>query len=497
MQNLKRALIIGDHQLSDCIKRQYLDQGWETVNCDYLTAPELSAQEIVILPDPALTGSSADEKSLKAFYFLKDMKGLQGAKVHLMLVTPEALMMVRRNGFSQELGQHFDILPFSLPDEWSRKVRLDYQPIDKLSEKRAHLVIFGSGAEAELIAINAALSSHFPNYIRDNKLRTRITLISPKALEMAQDMTRRYPALFDNSHYRMIDIEKGAGVISSHKPMYPDREEFVDVEWEFVRGDAFSSIVRDKLEFWRHDPKQLLTLAIAQGESMENLCIARELSARGSQPIVPTYVWINDDDSLRAININFEDLGWILIGSAARGYDVNDPLIEMAKRINYVYTMAYEDNKDYGYDSQSLMPIFTIEIDDLRKEQLWQQLPMAKRMSSIYNAMAIPQKLRSVGLEPENLDHFHDLTAQEIAIMSEVEHNRWSVEELILGYRPCTDSEQEAIRKDISLKKVYRDQKIHYDLRAYSDLRADATGRSSQIYDTCLSAALPLIISNL
>ena len=78
--------------------------------------------------------------------------------------------------------------------------------------------------------------------------------------------------------------------------------------------------------------------------------------------------------------------------------------------------------------------------------------------------------------------------------MAQVEHNRWSVEELILGFRPCTDEEQEKIAADVRKQKAaYKARKIHNDLRAYNDLRPDGTGKPVQVYDLCLTSCLPLI----
>ncbi len=78
-----------------------------------------------------------------------------------------------------------------------------------------------------------------------------------------------------------------------------------------------------------------------------------------------------------------------------------------------------------------------------------------------------------------------------------MEHNRWSLEELMLGYRPVTAEEQRAVEADISLKRTLRDtERAHYDLRAYSDLRPDATGKPVEIYDRALTQAIPLIVQS-
>jgi len=108
--------------------------------------------------------------------------------------------------------------------------------------------------------------------------------------------------------------------------------------------------------------------------------------------------------------------------------------------------------------------------------------------------MTIPTKMRSIGLQEDDWEKFYDITQQDIELLAQVEHNRWSVEELILGFRPCTDEEQEMIAADVKTQKaLFKTRKIHYDLRAYNDLRPDGTGKPIQVYDLCLSACLPLI----
>ena len=145
--------------------------------------------------------------------------------------------------------------------------------------------------------------------------------------------------------------------------------------------------------------------------------------------------------------------------------------------------------------------LWTVEIDKEERERLWANESNVKRMSCIYNAMTIPTKMRSLGLDENDWDKFYDIPQQDIEIMAQVEHNRWSVEELLLGFRPCTDEEQECnsmvpveIAADVKTQKsAYKERKIHYDLRAYKDLRPDGTGKPVQVYDLCLTSCLPLI----
>ena len=77
----------------------------------------------------------------------------------------------------------------------------------------------------------------------------------------------------------------------------------------------------------------------------------------------------------------------------------------------------------------------------------------------------------------------------EMCIRDRVEHNRWNVEELLLGYRPVTKKEQEEIEQKVALKNKKRDEEYaHYDIRPYNDLR-----NGSEKYDIALTRHLLLI----
>ena len=131
-----------------------------------------------------------------------------------------------------------------------------------------------------------------------------------------------------------------------------------------------------------------------------------------------------------------------------------------------------------------------VSIDWQKAEESWTMLSNAKKWSNIYHAMTVGYKMRSLGYTIQDWDTLYCLSAQEIKNLAEVEHNRWSVEELLLGYRPTNDSEQKIIENDISQKKHFRDKFIHYDLRAYKDLKNDITEKNANTYDICISAAL-------
>ena len=151
-----------------------------------------------------------------------------------------------------------------------------------------------------------------------------------------------------------------------------------------------------------------------------------------------------------------------------------------AKRVNAVYEKCEGDKVLTELPSAKEM------------DELWHnpKFKTVKKWSNIYNANAIPTKLRSIGYTKEHWDNGKQLSEKQVAILAEVEHNRWNVEELLLGYRPVTKKEQEEIEQKAALKNKKRDEEYaHYDIRPYYDLR-----NGSEKYDIALTRHLLLIV---
>ena len=487
-------LIMGRHPLLESVAQQYAAQGWEVAL--WQTGEALPTTEelygcgefFVTADDP--TGLQPEAADYAAMALLAKLAGRMANRpgdgrptCHLLLRSQRVLRMVQSCDFCEAVRQRLDVYPFTVAEVWSRTIRLDDQPITAQSAQRAHLVVFGMNEVAEAVVIQAALTAHYPNYVTNHKLRTRITMIADDAIRRHEELTNRYPHLFDNSFYRVIGpAQEGTGGAcqrSFHRPRYDgEREDFVDVEWEFVEAAPWDADLRAKLQRWATDEGRLLTVVMAHEDGNRNqseaLLLPDELFRNG----VPVHVWGQEDC----------------------GYDVTLPLVRMAKNVNYVYDRCYAENfaDDEGLHPSPFTPhpsplLVPAEIDREAREHSWARLSGVKRLSNIYNAMTIASKMRSAGLEENEWDLFYDIPQQDIELLAQVEHNRWSVEELILGFRPCTDQEQQQVEADISQKSVLKKRMVHYDLRAYNDLRADDTGKSVKVYDRCICAALPLI----
>lgn len=497
---MSKVLIVGTHPVVDDVRRQYETAGW-TVWCltdaiaddvamgefdelflttEYVAEPNKAGHQKALAADyavMALLGRLADGVDL-------EKRGGRKVRCHLLVNTVEVLRQLQTTDWNEDIRKRVDVYPFSMEEVWSRQVMLDHDPITVQSDTHAHLVIFGMSQMGEMVAITAAQMAHFPNYVRDHSLRTRITLVDEHAIGLSKSFISRYRHLFDNSFYRVVNPNEPDAVKEFHKPVYDGRrEDFVDVEWEFVHAAVTDVALREKLTRWTHDERQQLTIVLAHDDDNRNVSETMLLPEAIGKLGVPVYV-------RTAYTRSFGHSPHIRpVGMVDQGYDVTLPLVRMAMNVNHVYDRCYADN----YEDWNGQLRYAVEIDRQARDASWARLRNVKRMSSIYNAMNIPIKLRSIGLNEDEWDKFYDIPQQDIELLAQVEHNRWCVEELIMGWRPCTDEERQAIEADINKKEELKQRLIHYDLCAFSELKLDKTGKPVTIYDLCLCSCLPLI----
>lgn len=423
----------------------------------------------------------------------------QGRRMECILILSNAtsLWALQTHGFPSGVIQKADILATTpadliaksllvhLPGQQHPYPSLAHAPIGRQSNTTVHLVIFGAGDVAEALAINTALTAHYPNYCRDTRLRTRITLIDNFIQQLLEQMELRYPHLLEHSWWRTLNLNVENPQCHTHPPLYEgSRKDFVDVEWEFVEASATNIAVRQKLTEWASSETQHLTVALCDDDTQMNTASALTLPEDLHRNNIPILCHTEERHLLDIVGTpNIHPFS-----TQDCGIETLRTLYEMAKRVHYVYSHCFQLSPD--------APITPpIDIDTEKLEQQWCQVDsFTKQCSNIFSAMTLGTKMHSVGISPEEWKEYYALTRTNIETLSEVEHNRWCVEELILGYRPPTPEENEQIEADITLKKTMRKHKIHYDLRAFDDLRADATGKNVNVYDYALTQAIPLIL---
>lgn len=504
---MRGVLIIGNNPLKDNVKAQYASLGVGAIKeCGYdtLDVSKLDeVDEIVLFSESSkgegpIAGDNRAMETLRTIAMEYNPEGGRRPVVHLMLQSQTTLWMLQTMDLPEEINEKFEVYPFTLEDVWAKNVlvqlpgirnaeypALDRKGIGRDSNDFVHIVISGFNSQAEAVAIHTALVAHFPNYNPEDKfsLRTRITIVDNDIKSKRDTFIAKYQHLFNNSFYRTIDVK--AHDVAFHRPLYDGkRTDFVDVEWEFVDAAISHPEVCQKIATWANSDNQQLTIFVCHEDDEQNLSESMALPRVIYEKAIPVMVQQSQKGLADVLSGSATYKNVRPFGMKDSGYDVTLPLVRLAKLLKYFYDCSYGN---VGVPTE--LPIEEVE-------KAWRNEKSFKmRFSNIYNVMTIATKMRSLGHDADDANTFYALTQEEIETLSETEHNRWSVERLIMGTRPCMDEELADIRTDVKAKKkAYKKRDIHFDLRAYSELEEDGTGKNARVYDYDLTACIPLMV---
>lgn len=435
---------------------------------------------------------------------------------------------------SPSITDFIDFHPFNFHDFWARKVLianyskeedikykpLDYTPItDRDSNKFVHLIIIGMSKMGQAVAIQAAHIAHFPNY---KKSRTKITFIDRNGKLEMEEFKQKCGELFKVSNSTYIDANAWSeaedmkletceakyeeryttryGITKEYEHLVDDcnkRDSFIDIEWTFIKGDDHNPVVQRLLERYIDDKNAIITVAICLNITHISLRSAMHLPKSYYEKNIPILVQqrktstmvstlngkdIDEEKRQKFLYKNLYPFGMI--------YDCYDlhlaSSVEICKRIAAVY--------DYFYTYNTV----PVQIDLEYANKIWDNAVISKRWSNIFAAASIPTKLRCLGIswDINKTCHMDDLTEDQVALLAEIEHNRWNIEELLLGYRPVYKSEDEKIDVDKNKKKEYKARFIHYDIRPFDKLKTDDSGRKANEYDEVIVRSLPIILKS-
>lgn len=421
---------------------------------------------------------------------------------HLYLENQSTFYLFQTNEISKvqlegdkTLADYITVYPFNADVNWARMLfvkgesethGIDYKPLDfngigSNDERYVHLVIVGMTPMGNAMALEAAHIAHYPNFRSDHPLRTRITMIDKNAKEEMLYLTSKYDHYFDFSHYRLrcfnvTEYENEDTRCLNHVP----ERDFLDIEWEFIQADCADPGVQDEIKNWANDKNQLLTIAFCTNDIAKNVAMGYYL---------PDNCYNNDQvsvlirqnhtgdvlNSLYKLNGRYRNVR--PFGMLDDGFTDDEVLVEMARRVNKVYDNEYNGKPLLKEDYSGI-------------EELWSRLSVAEKWSNMYNAMSIPGKLRSLKCDA-------NIVEKASQWLPAVEHNRWNVEKLLLGFRPTTREEDEDIVKNKKKGWYKKELRAHYDIRPYDDLRLDDEGKDPRCYDVGLSKSLGYIVRNM
>lgn len=375
-------------------------------------------------------------------------------------------------------------------------------------DKYVHLVFVGTTNFAVAFAMEAAHVLHFPNFANKG-VRTRITFIDVNADKEKDEFITRNRHFFEVQayHYRDLspepkDVPENLGRESLE--FVDDDANFLDVEFEFIKGDVFSKNVQDEISKWANehkDDKQCLSIFLALADQRQNFVMGMNMPDEVYANEVPVFIRQDRSDNfvtnLRNADQRKEDdkkLTYSVVKDGAvvskkrearyahiypfgmneTAFSADDHSLKRAKLINYLYETAnYE-----SYKFQGILLLDSIPEDKIWEEanSYWQKLSVALKWSNLYNSYTMRTKQRTLramrGLDIDDDSRDYDaLSDYEVEQLAIVEHNRWNVEKLLMGYRKPRKDEDKYVYPEFAGKlKKNKDLFIHHDIRPFDQL---------------------------
>lgn len=351
---------------------------------------------------------------------------------------------------------------------------LDRNGIGPDSKRTVHFVVVGVSQATSVsyaMATAAAHLCHFPNSVIldpqtglskiNTEHRTKITYIAPNIEEEMNMLVNNHDELFKLSNYVLLRN----GIEVYRNEIDPTVGDFLDIEWEFIEGKMTDRWIVEKLNTYYDDcvtnGKTYLTMAFCDLMADRNIAAAVNLPTRfhtihrhedtntiDYEKTIPLLVYQPNNE--RLMQNAHKDVkcyeNMLPFGSLAESYDPSiRRRIKEGKRINYIYIKGF----DYQY--------MTSDQNCLDKE--WLQLNYLKQMSNIHSANHIGVKLRSMGIGAKELQLRKKIVdSYDVELMAIVEHNRWNVEKLLLGYAPAERHKIKKLKDLESEIKKYQEQ---------------------------------------
>ena len=371
----------------------------------------------------------------------------------------------------------------------------------------------------------------------NTKTVAKITFIDSNADKEMDFFMGRYQNLFALSRHRFIDASDGvsASIPEWSDPMLDNNNEykmqgenFIDMEWEFVKGGIECPAVADYLKKAaamadkRNESHSLLTIAICHPLAHEAIASALYMPGEIYDNAQQILVYQREASDI-VYNLSSKDDVYQYkrysklrpFGMKYADFTMDKDNYYKAQLCNYVYTLIFDDKIDNRLISQK---IESMQISNKNEENMmrarseWKKLFIFNKWSNRYLANSFESKLRSIGAYYDDINlHYGimcSLLEKNKEYMAECEHNRWNVQQLLMGLRAYKDNElKEFIRlkKNLSADedtktrfKEFKDkmkaspEKVHLNICSISQLHE--LDSAAEEYDKILNSSIPAIL---
>lgn len=435
--------------------------------------------------------------------------------------------------FDKAKQLHIEFIPYNYYLGWAKQVFVARRYFSTKGDKQyqypsvyregigyhdphfVHLVFVGTSTFAVAFAMEAAHMLHFPNATSLDKdkgsrkpIKTKITFIDLNAdTEMLLFRTRnRHFFEIQSCTYTDMTVDNSktitiAPTLFGQNGMEGD---FLDIDFEFIKGNVFSSKIQEEMKIWARDEQQYLSVFLAMANQRDNFAIAMNMPDDIYNHSVPIFIRQDNADTFvtelrnahtvtqneegvvdkrEKFHVLSKDGKEVIEQKRAQRYANLYPFgmnetsfffsntdVLRAQLCNYLYETA--DYNTYSFKDKTILASISTEMLLQEAQQYWQKLKVSLKWSNLYAVESIPCKMASIDALKKEKDTLSE--EQQIDCMAQVEHNRWNVEKLLMGYRkPLPEEDKYSVNKDNKdaknmQEKLGNNKKYHY---AHSDIR--------------------------
>lgn len=393
------------------------------------------------------------------------------------------------------------------------------------SHQRVHLIVVGMSKMGMALAIESAHIAHYPNFNNKHtgRPRTLITFIDRNAKREMLFFMGRFRELFQLARWRYIkapddvvrpadgswDIYDTIQEISErsnhrypwHDPLVDEQfrspycgkylgEDFIDIDFEFIEGDVALPSIQKYIEDASADNSAKIAkfnseegTSVADNSSRTTIAVCLPVAAEAMSAAL--YFAPSVYQNAQQILVQQVESGALvnavrygLTGEDNSKFKILKPfgMIEKCDYLSHINSIlpklvafAYECLPDSSlskeYRKIGNLPDFIKIVEDtwLKITADGGKSTIAKRWSNLYCANSFDTKIRAARIDLVSDDDICDDNA--IKILAKVEHNRWVMEQLLLGIRPVDRSYEGKLPiNDKSIRSRLKSQNIHPDL---------------------------------
>lgn len=472
---------------------------------------------------------------------------------HVMFEYQSTFTAFQFTDLNAEKGRTFQFIPFSLYENWAQQVLVpqlnhtqhSYLPIDGVaglssnSHQRVHLIIIGMSNMGISLAVEAAHIAHYPNFNNPEAghPRTLITFIDSNARKGMTFFMRRFRELFQLARWRYvkapdnlippvdkswdiydslssIEDREGVGIYKWMDPLnnpevkspyYGDYlgKNLIDVDFEFIDGNivlpSVQKYLKDACEDYSDNeeiPASKTTIAICIPTSADALSTALYFDEGVYKTVQQIWVYQSGSGAL------VDNVSKGLTGEAVSKFkklrpfgmmDQCDYLVRIHNSLPKIVAYAYKC-MEMGISIAQEYKCLTIPELIEKINSYWISLSseggksgIAKQWSNLYCANSFDTKIRAFHIELSQPYVIEDV--EKVREMAKIEHNRWIVEQLLLGIRPPSSEFSNTLPiEDQHVRAFLKSQNTHPDL-----ISNDKLG-STQTYDENIVKIIPLAV---